>query len=222
MVKGFSLKGLSLVVALAVVVAFAAPRAEAVLLAETDLNAAFLASIGALIAGPITDDFTASDTSDIGDIENTVYFDGSVYTYIHKVTTGENNVTEVNTAFDVLGFTPPGHKVGWSFSDALAAGGAGTAADMVVNEDPDGTIDWEQIQTGASDAFFDSGESIRFFFQSSLPPGLGDYNLINAKTGTATSYAPVPVPEPSSLLLLGAGLVGFVAFARRRQKKHSA
>lgn len=59
-----------------------------------------------------------------------------------------------------------------------------------------------------------AGESIPFFFQSTLPPGHGDYNIINHTVGSAESYA--PVPEPMALALFGLGLASLTAVRRRK------
>lgn len=116
--------------------------------------------------------------------------------------------SEVNTAFDVLGFTG---VAGYSFTDATAAG-----LTFLINEDPDGTLDWEVVDGGD----WNSGELIALFFESTLPPGYGDYNAINGTVGTATSYAPIreEVPAPASLLLFGTALLGFMGM--RRSKIH--
>ena len=61
----------------------------------------------------------------------------------------------------------------------------------------------------------------RFFFQFSGIPGLVSGSLQDG--GAVGSKLVVgPVPEPSSLLLLGSGLLGFTLFGRAKRKKISA
>ena len=66
-------------------------------------------------------------------------------------------------------------------------------------------------------------EPIQFFFVSTLPPRLRNYNLLSANVlqpnplefGAAEGVA--PVPEPGSIALFGSGLVGLIAAMRRRR-----
>ena len=122
-----------------------------------------------------------------------------------------NNISELNTAFPLTDFTG---TAGFSFSQSLAAGGAGTAADFEIEWESDLTMDWETI-FGNTDGW-DSPEAITFFFVSTAPPKLGHYQIIDGRIGTATSFA--PVPEPGSIALLGSGLVGLYASVRRRRR----
>ena len=137
---------------------------------------------------------------------------GTQYTYTHTVTPSLNNNISFNTAAAIAGFTG---TAGWSFSDSGAIGGTGTSVDFVI-EEFDGALVWRpQFGPGAG---WDTGESVTFFFVSTLRPGIGDYNLTSSEVGTAQSYA--PVPEPGSIALLGSGLVGlYTAVRRRRQLK---
>ena len=78
----------------------------------------------ASFAGPLDDDFQVAmmPPPTMGTITNNVYFDGSLYTYVHTVNPSLNNNQVINTQFNVNGFTG---TAGWSFSDAFAAGGSG-------------------------------------------------------------------------------------------------
>jgi hypothetical protein len=159
------------------------------------------------LQGPLSDDFITPGSVDIGDIENWVYVDNlttpTLYYYVHLVTPDVDNISELNTAFGDAGFTG---EAGYSFSEATTAGGS-----FQIDFQADNTLDWGA--SGSAD-WWDTGEGITFYFVSTINPGLGDYNLINAEVGTATSYA--PVPEPATMLLLGSGLVGIAAFGRRK------
>lgn len=186
-----------------ILIAGTSGTARAVPIVPTDLDGL---ALGALVDS-LSDDFLSGGGSDVGDLDNELYYDGSLYTYVHEVSPGSNFISEFNTAFNVLGFNG---VAGWSFSDASGAGGAGTAADFALNLDPDGTLDWET----AASLFFGTGDSIRFFFQSPYNAGLGDYNLINGVTGTGTSFA--PVPEPATVLLLGTSLLVLGGGLRRK------
>jgi PEP-CTERM motif len=145
----------------------------------------------------------------IGTIENELYFDGTQYTYVHTVNPSLDDNFLLNTQFIVSGFTG---IAGWSFSDALAAGGAGDATDFSINQVA-GQLNW--LTEFGDQAGWDANEAITFFFVSTKPPGLGDYNLITTEAGSGTSFA--PVPEPGSIALLGSGLVGLYAAVRRRR-----
>lgn len=185
--------------------------AGAVPLAVNDLS---LITLGNLVAGPMTDDFITpaiSGGQDIGDLTNTVYFNdqSGLYTYVHDVDPGIPNISEFNTGFEVLGFN---NVAGFSFADSGAAGGPGDGSGFSIDLDADGTIDYE---LDPNNAFWDTGENIRFFYQSTLPAGSGLYNLTNGSVGTGTSFAPA-VPEPSTYLLFGSALA---LFAMRRRKK---
>jgi hypothetical protein len=167
----------------------------------------WIQTAGPRIAGPLTDEFQVG----MGEIENSVYFDGTLYTYVHTVNPSLDDNWLVNTAFHVDGYALTS---GWSFSESIAAGGSG-ATDFAVFEV--GQIAWLSLFGPLG---WDANNPISFFFVSTKPPGLGgDYNLVRGlpdmESGTASSYA--PVPEPGSIALLGSGLVGLYTALRRRR-----
>ena len=201
----------TLVLVLILSLASAGAASAAHIVIPTDYDTV-VGTFGPLFAGPTVDLFDAAlpppDT--IGSLENWVYFDGDIYTYVHLVTPSVDNVSEFNTSFPVLGFND---VAGWSFSDALAAGGLGLSSDFTLEHDGDDTLDWGTSGQLATSAW-NAGESITFFFQSDLSPTEGAYQLINSEIGTATSFAP-QVPEPGTVLLLGGALI-MIALGRRR------
>lgn len=164
---------------------------------------------GASVRPSMLDDFTVAlaPPPTMGSNLTNVYFDGTQYTYVHTVTPGLDNNAFLNTAFVVPGFTG---VAGWSFSDANAAGGMG-AGSFFLNDT--GQLSWQPLF--GPGVGWDTGEAISFFFVSTRPPTIGDYNLIGLESGTAQGYA--PVPEPGSIALLGSGLVGLYTAMRRRR-----
>jgi len=165
--------------------------------------------LGTQVRADLLSHFTTNSGVDIGDLVGSVHFNSAsgVYTYVLKLTPGINNISEFNTGFDVNGFTG---VAGYSFSEALAAGGA-----FEIEHESDGTIDWNSVGIQDGSKFFDAGETITFFFQSTLPPATLDvYSLINSRAGGTLNYAPV-IPAPAALPA-GLALLGLVAAARRR------
>ena len=195
-------------VALVFVTSLVAARPASAVPVDLDL---WLPTAGELFAGPMTDPFTVAmpPPPTMGTTTNNVYFDGTQYTYVHTVNPSLNNNQLLNTAFNIAGFTG---TAGWSFSDSAGAGGSG-AGDFVINDFDQ--LSWTSlIGPGFG---WDANESISFFFVSTRPPTIGDYNLIGLESGTAQSFSPSPVPEPGSIALLGSGLVGLYTAMRRRR-----
>ena len=187
-------------------IALGTPNAWADSISPTDFDSL---TLGGQVAADLHSDFRTSGGVDIGDLVGSVFFNSAdaIYTYVFALTPGINNISEFNAGYDVLGFNG---VAGYSFSETAAAGGGS----FDIEHESDGTIDWEAVGRENGSAFFDSGETITFFFQSTIAPGAIDvYNLINHRAGGTDNYAPVPVPAawPAGLVLLGA-----LGAARRR------
>lgn len=193
--------------------------------------AAMFAGAGVAQAAPVTsvdfdtltlgsevDSMSSSFSGGLGDLDSTVYFNEQVelYTFVLTVTPAHNNISEFNTAFDVLGFTG---TAGYSFSDAAAASGsADGAGHFIIEHDPDGTLDWAIAEINGGKYWFGIGDSITFFFQSTLAPNATDMtNMINGVTGSAATFAFVPTPTAA---VIGLPMLGLLGLGRRRRAQN--
>jgi hypothetical protein len=149
----------------------------------------------------------------MGSLFSEVFFDGATYTYLSIVTPSVLDASHLNTAFSIPGFTG---EIGWSFGQAAAAGGTGTGLDFLTGTFGGDRAHWLALDRGLGENW-DAGESIAFFFRSTKPPTIGDYNLLNGEAGTAEGFA--PVPEPGTLMLTASGLY---ALYRRTKKRREA
>jgi hypothetical protein len=190
-----------------------AQQASAVPVAPVDLATI---TLGASV-GTSTDDFdndpAFAPPPTTGTLDSEVFFDGTNYVYVQAVTPSEDNNFLFNTEFAVRGFTG---VAGWDFANAGAAGGGGDASDFQLVELA-GRLVWITTLDGLSFEW-DATEPIKFFFVSTLPPAVRNYNLVSTlptEFGTAEGLA--PVPEPGSIALFGSGLVGLIAAMRRRR-----
>jgi hypothetical protein len=210
------------------VVLIGARAASAAVITPTDLDAWLLSGAGLQVLGPtVPDPFDPAPpaTTPVGTLSNSVYFNDvtSQYTYVHSVTTNQNNVMFFNTGFPVSGFTG---TAGWGFADSILAGGCGGPepgpvppfcfGDFIIQGQIGGGSQINWMAFGDLFNNFDATETIRFFYVSSQAPREGgNYNLTAGSTGTAQSFA--PAPEPGSIALLGTGLVVAYGAARRRR-----
>ena len=201
-----------LVLALAVSISLLAAREASaiVILDYEDLE------LGRRIEGPDDSDFSY----DSGELTNKVFKDEDFstnhkYWYVHDVRPefasdeeDDRYIKKFFTDFVPHGFTG---EAGWRFSDTPGAG----AFSIIVN--PTGNLIWRTLSD-----WWENGETVRVFFASTNPPGLGDYGLKDdlGRISYAQSYAPTaPTPEPGSMILLGSGLAALYGAARRRRKK---
>ncbi len=163
-----------------------------------------------------------------GEIGSDVFFDGfDEYTYVHRLisygdvySSGVTRVATFGPALRIRGFNG---IAGWSFSDALRAGGTGTDSDFRIIGEIGTGLYWDTRLE-----FWDPFEPIRFFFVSAVTmscPSIdphcsvrtGPYVLSSHDFGGGQASSLAPVPEPGTIALFGSGLVGLYAAMRRRR-----
>ena len=169
--------------------------------------------LGPAIIGPLGPEvpgtFVTNDDVEIGNLRSSVFCplgtaqadcpSDSLETYIyrHIVTPSTDDVSSFTAGFPVDGFTG---VAGYSFNESGAVGGNGNNTDfnIVFNNDSDGSLIWNL--NADSDRFFDSGETITFFWQSTNPPAgpIGSYSIDNSLMGQAIGPAPTATETPAT------------------------
>jgi hypothetical protein len=112
----------------------------------------------------------------------------TVYTYVHRVTPGKAvaSTTLFRTARPAAGFA---NGVGYNFAEAAAALGPDGQIDV---EADNGALVWRVIGGDR----WKAGESITFYWQSTLPPaGPADAYLVETDGSVAIGSGPFPAKE---------------------------
>jgi len=132
-----------------------------------------------------------------GTIVGTVWLKNGIYTYRYVVTPTENGTRQFLSQFHIAGFDPAVHKIGWSYTDATAAGVSGnpsTAFQIIytLHNNNAMILNYFMPASQASAGFWTgiNLHPITFFFQSTRAPDVTLWGLLGVDGATAVNYAP--------------------------------
>jgi PEP-CTERM motif len=188
--------------------------AQPVLASDTDVAAP--TGFGASYA-TITSPLTGGGWT--GSLAETVYFNGTVYTYVFQVSNSAASITgPVTLSTSTLLLQD-------NFSSTLNWGVVTGATYLSPGVDDKGDFGGTGFDFGSSfhaflNADLPKGDVFTFYAQSGGSPTLG---TLSGQDGGLPSSGPSldPGPEPSSILLFGTGIMAFGLVLRRRRQVQS-
>ena len=145
-----------------------------------------------------------------GNVDFAVLLNGGVYSYFYQITNIGGGLGDALTRFSFdTGYAP-----------LLGSGFMGDAGSDPVTLTTVGTLGAYLDFFGVPPGLAVGQTTDRFYFQFAFAPTTVTGYLIDSGTGSGPVVG--PVPEPTSLLLLGSGLLGFTLLGRAKRKKIGA